>query len=681
MNKGIVILSLNAIVTFRSQAPGQKVWLDEDARDSLTKMDETAYQNIEHAVKRIKKVAEMAGKQARRIEQMELFQRLLSLDINKQETASLPCNTLPVARNQRFYGREDILVRLDKHLTPADTSSRLSSVALHGLGGVGKTQIALAYGYRNLDALDAVLWIAADDAYTVQQDFSHVATDALKLPNAHPHAHQENMVLVLDWLQKTRTKWLLIFDNVDSHDMISNCWPVSKHGAILVTTRDVVVATLPIDTGLEVNEFGVAQGAEFLLQMTPNRRRQDRETKSAEDVARQLGGLPLALNQMAALVNARNLSLKEFGDMYTKHDQRLHEQKKSGSKYLGYKYSLDTVCELSFDNLGDDARAWLGVLSFLAADSVPLEVFTWEKPENLPTSLAFCEDELRYVKPPLGVIRLTSNNSLADALDELTHHALVRKNTTQGTFRLHRLVQMEYRSRLANPQDAFDTATQLLLGKFPSQRENKYNDDEWLTYERYMPQVLALTRNYNNSQSKARPLKPNMDFVNLLAVAVNAIHDNDTANVNPWMLATADAAYRKCPEDGRDRLLWAFLQSLRCMYHLSTAEFTKAEEEGIEALNIQLELLSKDDLLITLSYSWLGMAVGGQERYEDGLELLLKASKVLEGPAGETPSQKMVWRYNTSRNYYCMGRFVEAEGLLSLALAEAERSDSWYQQV
>ncbi|KAL8658195.1 MAG: hypothetical protein Q9226_001193 [Calogaya cf. arnoldii] len=453
------------------------------------------------------------------------------------------------------------------------SSIRLSSIALHGLGGVGKTQSALAYGYRNLDTLDAVFWIVADDAYTVQQDFSRVAVDALKLPNAHPHAHGENMVLVLDWLQKT----------------------LSKHGAILVTTRDVVVATLPMDTGLEVNEFGVDQGAGFLLQMTPNRRREDGEINSAEDVARQLGGLPLALNQMAALVNARS------------------------------------------------------VLSFLAADSVPLEVFTPEKPEKLPTSLAFCEDEL----------------SLADALDELTHHALSNWNTDR---------------ELPTPS-IYSKRPRNFYSRSSPQRENEYNDDEWLVYERYIPQVLALMSSYNDSQSNARPLKPNMDFVNLLAVAVNAIHDNDTANVNPWMLATADAAYRKCPGEGRDRLLWAVLQSLRCMYHLSTAGFTQAEEEGIEGLNIRLELLSEDDLLIALSYSWLGMAVGGQERYEDRLQLLLKAGKVLEGPAGETPSRKMVWRYNTSRNYYCMGRFVEAEGLLSLALAEAERFDSWYQQV
>ena len=119
-------------------------------------------------------------------------------------------------------------------------------------------------------------------------------------------------------------------------------------------------------------------------------------------------------------------------------------------------------------------------------------------------------------------------SSLADAIDELTHHALVRKNITQGTFRLHRLVQIEYRARLANPQEDFEAATRLLLEKFPSQRENKYDDDEWLIYERYIPHVLALVRNYNDSQANSQPLKPNMDFINLLSVAVKFVSLSST---------------------------------------------------------------------------------------------------------------------------------------------------------
>ena len=263
-------------------------------------------------------------------------------------------------------------------------------------------------------------------------------------------------------------------------------------------------------------------------------------------------------------------------------------------------------------------------------------------------------------------------------------------------FRLHRLVQVEYRARMSNPQEAFEAATQLLLEKFPSPRENTYDDDEWLTYKRYIPQVLALMKNYNDSQSKPRSLVPTMDFVSLLAASVkcvahvpfsdssanfsSAIHDNDTTNANPGLLDTARIAFWRSLGE-LDMLVWAFVQSLQCMYHLGTGEFALAEREGREALKIRKEELSKDDLLISLSYSWLGMALGGQERYDEALDLLPQAGKILEGPAGEAPSRKMVWRYNTSRNYYCMGSFEEAEELLDLALAEAEKIESWYQQV
>ncbi len=130
-----------------------------------------------------------------------------------------------------------------------------------------------------------------------------------------------------------------------------------------MTTRDVLVATLPIDTGLEINEFGVDDGAEFLLHMATSRNRADGELEAARQVTNLLGGLPLALNQMAALINAKNCTVSEFHAMYLKYEERLHKEKKSGWKYLGYQHSLDTVFEMSFERLGREARTCLGVLS------------------------------------------------------------------------------------------------------------------------------------------------------------------------------------------------------------------------------------------------------------------------------------------------------------------------------
>jgi hypothetical protein len=70
-----------------------------------------------------------------------------------------------------------------------------------------------------------------------------------------------------------------------------------------------------------------------------------------------------------------------------------------------------------------------------------------------------------------------------------------------------------------NPQEHFEAAVKLLLSKLPRDRSNKYDDEEWALYERYIPQALAIANNYKDSQTKPAPLRPNMDFV---ALMVNA---------------------------------------------------------------------------------------------------------------------------------------------------------------
>ncbi|KAI1087828.1 hypothetical protein F5B19DRAFT_46663 [Rostrohypoxylon terebratum] len=665
VNKEVVILWLNIIMTFRNEGLGDDIRLDKNSWDTLTAKFNAAYKNIKEAVGHIENVAEMAERRAQSMNQFTVLQSYLSLGNPQAESGAIPCHTLPVAENRQFFRRQELLQQLEDHLRPADTNSCLSSIALYGLGGIGKTQVALAYAYKRLGDLDAVFWISAESSDSIQRSFSHAALDALKLPKANPWTHQENMILVLDWLQKTTARWLVIFDNIDSHAVLEDCWPVSQHGAVLVTTRDIVIATLPIDIGLEVNEFDIYEGATFLLHMTPKRRRVDEEIIPARQVSSDLGGLPLALNQMAALINARNYTIGEFYAIYMNHKHKLHKQKREGWKYLGYKHSLDTVWEISFTNLGDQARACLGVLSFFSADSIPSELFTTTDSSRLPEALSFCGDEL----------------SLGDAIEELSHQALVRKNIEQRSFRVHRLVQAEYRARMDNPQEDFENAIKLLLDKLPSQDSSKFDDDEWILYKRYIPQVLELAKNYEDSQTQPSPLKPTIDFVRLLTNSSYALHDNDTTDVVPGMIETACSAYHKCREEEKDKLVWALLQYLNCIHHFCTSEFARSEKEMTECLKIRLELLHRDDVLVALSYNGLGMAAGAQERYEEGLAWLKKAQRIYEGPAGKNLPKRIVWGYNISRNYYCMGKYAEAEGQLGEALKIADGLQSWYMQV
>jgi hypothetical protein len=123
----------------------------------------------------------------------------------------------------------------------------------------------------------------------------------------------------------------------------------------------------------------------------------------------------------------------------------------------------------------------------------------------------------------------------------------------------------------------------------------------------------------------------------LISTVRSAIHDNATTGAVPIFLGTENDAYYKFPEEDRDRLTWAFFQLLQCLYHLVTSEFDKAECEMKECLQTRLELLPPDDLLIALAYSYLSIAIASQGRLDEGIELMLKAGKIIEGPAGDIP--------------------------------------------
>ena len=155
----------------------------------------------------------------------ETLPKTMLPNLGKDEPARLPCCALPVARNERFFGRRDILDDIDERLQGHGDSQGLKSLAIHGLGGVGKTQIALEYAYSKQSQFDAILWVPAKDDLAMQQGFTKIAVDGLKLPTANPQSHQENVLSVVNWLQQTRELILLVaLLSTESHscEMASN---------------------------------------------------------------------------------------------------------------------------------------------------------------------------------------------------------------------------------------------------------------------------------------------------------------------------------------------------------------------------------------------------------------------------------------------------------------------------
>lgn len=104
----------------------------------------------------------------------------------------------------RFFDRDDVIQKIEKHFQGGDLTSSLRSLALYGMGGVGKSHVAMKYvdSKQRTKDFDAVFWINAETPVSIQQSFTDIAL-RLKLPDTTPATHDENRMILKGWLQQT----------------------------------------------------------------------------------------------------------------------------------------------------------------------------------------------------------------------------------------------------------------------------------------------------------------------------------------------------------------------------------------------------------------------------------------------------------------------------------------------
>ncbi len=195
-----------------SVVPNQFHHLSEN-EDSSWRPAVKSYQNcirrIDEAFERIERLAQLVHSDSR-MDEVTRLQKLLSLTPEAfHDKAKLPCIVLPAMKNNNVYDREDLIQKIDTYFQTIDASNndqKPKSLALYGLGGVGKSQIALKYAQKRIQerSIDVVLWTYSETATALAQSFTDLA-QRLELSGANEQHHEKNKVLVLDWLQRTRT--------------------------------------------------------------------------------------------------------------------------------------------------------------------------------------------------------------------------------------------------------------------------------------------------------------------------------------------------------------------------------------------------------------------------------------------------------------------------------------------
>ncbi|KAL1638140.1 hypothetical protein SLS58_008977 [Diplodia intermedia] len=393
---------------------------------------------------------------------------------------------------------DEIFLKTNEDDEPALSSGKeMTMFALVGPGGMGKTQIATEFVHLKKDCFDAIFWVYADQPVKVANGFLRIALELGLIPEDSADAKDPVVVreIVKGWManpvksyeasenSSEMASWLLVFDNADHVDIIRDYWPVDGPGCVLLTSRDPLHLGGIEDSTLQ--PFSPEDAFNFLIKLT--QRKDDPEEKQAGmEVSRRLGGLPLAVTQMAGIITRRDLSFAEF---LTAYDERESQDDlfKTKMEYPltcrnpGYGHTLASVWALESLKHG---RALLDVLSFLDPDQIPESILT-----------AFLSRKPDSNNPPLLHDYPRSNSEYRRARTELLRSSLISRQRTARSMTVHNLVQDVSRAKMPAPRLrlAFVTCLHLLSAKWPFEAFGwQHSVSRWSTCEELFPHVMKL---------------------------------------------------------------------------------------------------------------------------------------------------------------------------------------------
>lgn len=314
-----------------------------------------------------------------------------------------------------FTGRVDELDRLDAILVsdkPAAVVQATRRAAVYGLGGIGKTSLAIEYANRFRDLYAGVWWCPAETRTGLLTSLAGLASTLGAAPPGETDIEKLSKA-ALRKLAEQRAIWLLIYDNVSSPEDVAELLP-AQGARVLITSRYPDWNEWAVEVELDVLPM---EEAVMFLQSRAGRR----DRPGAETLAEELGQLPLALDHAGAFCKLTGTSFQHY-------TERVQDLMTKVPKGVMYSRSVAATISLAIERAAADCPAavrLLGFFSLLGPDRIPLDLV-----DNT----------------------IVDSSDREAALMALTSVSLIKQNPfPDGTaaVTVHRLVQAETRARIA----------------------------------------------------------------------------------------------------------------------------------------------------------------------------------------------------------------------------------------
>ena len=382
----LILFYAHSITFFRNNP---NVARSRNAWSQFSKEFAQVLKNLRGYSRRVDEIADMI-RLSRETQSAEAIKVMTTLQDFRIETDILPCYVIPYGLNLRFYGRISEVEALKTALDPQENDSALTVMALCGLGGVGKTQLALHYANTSLQQYEAIAWIHADSQAKLVRSLATFATKlGLLIPQGNADSYQA-VQLIKDWLNTSAKRFLLIFDNVEDVNILNQIWPASNQGRIIITSRSLGIAYKRATNIIHLKSFEQDVAVSVLYELTDSQARDKGNTVAAKEICQMLGGLPLAVAHVSSFIRDRGYSYEEFLAVYKKFAEKIFVK---SEPLVEYEHTLGTVWDISLQNLSSTAKMLQNLLSVFNPDSISERLLVGSNWIADDDRLAFLQDE------------------------------------------------------------------------------------------------------------------------------------------------------------------------------------------------------------------------------------------------------------------------------------------------
>jgi len=558
-----------------------------------------------------------------------------------------PIWNVPHSRNPLFTGREDVLDLLHDRLIATKSTALIQPQAISGLGGIGKTQIVLEYAYTYREKYHVVLWMRANTYETLTLDYVNTA-NKLHLPLQDEQDQNLIIEAVKEWLA-THTHWLLVIDNANDLTSVSRFLPTHYIGHILLTTRNH--STGKIAQGIEVETMNQEEATLLLLRCSkvlepeePLTQATDEKRQEAEALVKELGSLPLALDQAGAYIEETDSTLSEYRTLYQTHrkvllSERGERTEDDHPEPVTITWSLSFIQIERTNSIAADA---LRLCAFLDADAIPEDLFT-QNISSMPSTLS---------------VLVGNTYLLKKIMKDLLRFSLIRHNTETKQISIHRLVQAVIKDEMSiqNYRLWAERTIRIIYEAFPS-----VDVSTWEKCRKYLPHAQACLLLMEQE---------NYTFPEAIVLLVDVAR----YNYDHALYSEAEPLYKRALAICEQVLGFQHPDTASSLNNLATLYSAQGKYEQMEpllqhALAIREQVLDSQHPDTASSLNNLAALYNAQGKYEQMEPLLQHALAIYEKQVGPFHLHTANCLNNLALLYKTQSKYEQAESLYQRALS------------